>query len=100
MNDLGLTKEDREILTSILRGPFEVLVFGSRTKGTHKPFSDIDICLKGAQALPRSLLADLRGQLEECDLPYKVDLIDYHQVSDGFRTLIDRTAMQVGKEGF
>lgn len=91
---MGLTEDERAILATILQGPFEVLVFGSRVMGTHKPFSDIDICLKGKTALPHALLSELKSALDESSLPYKVDLLDYHRISDSFRKVVDGSALK------
>jgi predicted nucleotidyltransferase len=66
-----------------------ILVFGSRTTGTHTPFSDIDICLKASKALPHALLSDLHRRFSESNLPYRVDLIDYHRLTPCFQKVIN-----------
>jgi predicted nucleotidyltransferase len=59
----------------------EAFVFGSRAKGTYKAGSDIDLAVKGKNIKPNDLL-DLHNALDELDLPYKIDLINYDKIKD------------------
>jgi type I restriction enzyme, S subunit len=73
----GLTDTDRRIiLDAIARYPEieRVTLFGSRAMGTFGQGSDIDLALEGGH-LQRATLARLAAELEESDLPYKVDLL-------------------------
>ena len=91
MKNLFITKEDHLILTIILQPvPYEVLVFGSRIKGTHQKFSDLDLCLKSNKSVSLEDIAELKERLRDSDLPFIVDIINYHDVSDGFKKIIDR----------
>jgi len=67
-----------------------VWVFGSRAKGTAKKFSDLDFCIKAHQALSLDVASALSEDFSESDLPWKVDIVDWWRVSDGFRAIIDR----------
>ena len=55
----------------------EIYLFGSRARGDHVPYSDIDIGFvsKDAKDISGRLTA-LREILEESHLPYKVDLVE------------------------
>ncbi len=59
----------------------EVILYGSRAKGTNKPGSDVDLALKGdnlnLQELNRLSLA-----LEDLLLPYTFDLTIYQRIDD------------------
>lgn len=68
--------------------PYQFYVFGSRVKGTHRPFSDLDLCYK--DALPDHLLAKIEGAFEESDLPFKIELVYYEHMSPEFRKLIEK----------
>lgn len=50
----------------------EIILFGSRAKGTHMPKSDIDIALKGSGIDIESV----RDDVNEIDTLLKIDLID------------------------
>lgn len=49
------------------------VLYGSRAKGTFKPFSDVDLTLNGS-ALSRKDLNTLSHDLYESQLPYNFDL--------------------------
>jgi len=83
----------RAILAAHLPPGVLVGVFGSRARGPEggraKPFSDLDLVLEGDAPLPLSLLAALAEAFDESALPWKVDLVDRHAVTDAFGAIID-----------
>ena len=66
----------------------EVRVFGSRFKQTAKRYSDFDLVIMGNGKLPFKKLAALRIAFEESDLPYRVDVLDWHSISPEFQKVI------------
>ncbi len=66
----------------------EVRAFGSRVTGNAKPYSDLDIVLLGPARLPIGRLAALREAIAESELPIRVDVIDWHAISENFRSII------------
>ncbi len=87
----GLASEDLAIVRDILRDYKDVYIFGSRVKGTYKPFSDLDVCIK--QPLDDCEAELLSEKFTESDLPIKVDLVLYNEVSDMFKKRIDQEAV-------
>ena len=79
----------RQILTKYLSPETEIWVFGSRAKGTARPFSDLDLVIN-ANHHPLSIrvMTQLLDEFEESDLPYKVDIVDWNTVDNEFKTLI------------
>ena len=59
----------------------EVIIFGSRAKGIHKPGSDIDLALKGVGLAMEDLLS-LHNSLDGLDLPYTIELVIYDRITD------------------
>jgi type I restriction enzyme S subunit len=59
----------------------EVIVFGSRAKGNYKDGSDIDLAAKGRNIDFKDILR-LSGQLDDLNLPYTIDLLDYATIND------------------
>ena len=51
----------------------DILVYGSRAKGTYRRFSDIDITLKG-EDLQHTDLFTIYNQIDDLNLPYEIDL--------------------------
>lgn len=83
----------RSILQTLPQGT-EVFVFGSRASAESnkvKPASDLDLAIVAQQALSDLKLSELRERFDESDLPFRVDLVDWHRISSEFRTLIAST---------
>lgn len=86
---LHITPEEHNIIAAILAGQPPCYAFGSRVAGTHKPFSDLDICIKGEAPVDDAVMAELKEKFSESNLPYKVDIVDYHRISPSFRQRIE-----------
>ena len=69
-----------------------VVVFGSRYKGTFKPYSDLDIAVVKHDETSMTIreYGDLKEAFEESELNFRVDVIDYWGISKEFRVIIDR----------
>lgn len=74
----------REIVASITaRYPFSFYAYGSRVKGTAKRLSDLDlVILDDVQA---GEVESVREAFEESDLPIKVDVSLWSELSEEFR---------------
>ena len=59
----------------------EVIIFGSRAKGNYREGSDIDLAVKGRHIEFKDIL-HVSGQLDEQNLPYTIDLLDYATIKD------------------
>lgn len=62
-----------------------IFLFGSRKRKDNAPGSDWDIGIIPRGKFNQRSLTLLREQLENMNIPYKVDLVDFSQVSDGFK---------------
>ncbi len=72
-----------------------VILYGSRAKGNYKPFSDIDITLKG-KTLTRQLLGRIFTEIDDLLLPYFLDISIYNKLTDkGFIEAIDKTGVEI-----
>lgn len=63
-------------------------MFGSRIKGTAKPFSDLDLAIIKDSPLFLSKHTELVEAFSESDLSWKVDIIDWASTSDVFKEII------------
>lgn len=80
----GLEKSDIRDIVSVLKENSKVqqiILFGSRAKNTHSNGSDIDIALKG-NSLNTNDIINLSVELDELDLPYKIDLVIYERIEE------------------
>ncbi len=86
---INIASEDLNTIRSILeKASINFYIYGSRVKGTSSKFSDIDICYK--EPLSKELKWQLQEDLENSNLPFKVDLVDYNKCSEDFQKLIEK----------
>jgi uncharacterized protein len=62
-----------------------IVLFGSRAKGTNAANSDVDIGLLHNEPLNRVKISLLREKIENMNIIYKVDIVDFAVVTDEFR---------------
>jgi type I restriction enzyme S subunit len=67
----------------------EVRAFGSRVSGRAKPWSDLDLALMTSRPVPFQVLAALRLDFDESDLPFRVDVVDRSRLGESFRRVVD-----------
>lgn len=80
----GLPKEALARILAIIAAQPEVeavRLYGSRATGTHRPGSDIDLCLFAPQ-LNLWQLMKLAGKIDDLMLPWKVDLSLWHLIDN------------------
>ncbi len=95
---IALAPSDWAELLRILREQvpdLEVWAFGSRVKGSAKPYSDLDLALITTHPLTLHQLADIGEAFSQSDLPIKVDLLDWAAASPGFRAIVERDKVVV-----
>ena len=68
----------------------EVRAFGSRATWTAKDYSDIDLAIVGEGPLEWRTLGRLKEAFEESSLPMRVDVLDWHDISENFRKVIEQ----------
>lgn len=98
MPNVDLRPDHWAIVTSALRRHVpdrEVLVFGSRATWTAKDYSDLDLAIMGEDPLPLQVASALDESLGESDLPFKVDVVGWARIDDGFRSIIRRHGVSV-----
>lgn len=72
-----------------------VRLYGSRAMDTHRPGSDIDLCLT-APRLDLWQLMKLAGRIDDLLLPWKVDLSLWHLIDNpDLRAHIERVGVQL-----
>jgi predicted nucleotidyltransferase len=76
-------------IVSKLAPDCDVLAFGSRYHMKAKKHSDLDLAFMGDKKLGLKRCFQLENAFAESDLPYRVDVLDYHILSPEFRAIID-----------
>ena len=89
---IDLLADHRRLVLDILRanlpGSAKAWVFGSRATGRARRYSDLDLAIDAGRRLTLDEIAGLAGAFSESDLPFKVDLVDWHDVDDRWRYTI------------
>jgi len=75
------------IRRSIPSGPLQIRLFGSRASGTFTSVSDFDVALDMGRRINGAILERIRGDLEDSDIPYRVDIVDLASTTPAFRSL-------------
>lgn len=75
------------IFQSLNPKDYQVFVFGSRANRKAKKFSDYDIGIWGKKQTPAHIISEIKENLEESDLPYKVDIVDFSLTTEDFRKI-------------
>ena len=90
---VDLQPEHRLLVLDILRANLprgaRVWVFGSRAGGRARRYSDLDLAIDAGRRLTLDKVAILGEAFGESDLPFKVDLVDWHGISNRFRERIE-----------
>lgn len=102
-SNISISPREHAIVRDILKkyiAQYDVWAFGSRVKGPHKPYSDLDLVVMSNQPLEIGVYSDLVDSFTESDLPWKVDIVDWSTTSDTFRDIIlqRRCLIQKGDE--
>ncbi|MEA3307616.1 MAG: nucleotidyltransferase domain-containing protein [Elusimicrobiota bacterium] len=67
----------------------EVRAFGSRVRGNYKDWSDLDLALISEKKLPPATIENLNMDFAESDLPFRIDILDWRDISPKFKALIE-----------
>lgn len=88
-------KQIKAIIYDVLDSEsLELIIFGSRAVGSAYPGSDYDIAIKADGKISDRLLAIIREKLEDSTIPNKIDLVDYHSVSQELKINIDKDGIR------
>lgn len=86
----GLEQRHWETIERLVIAPLkaqgaEVWIFGSRSRGDHKPFSDLDILYKSRTgSLSPLLRAQIAESLEQSNLPITVDVVAEAELAQSY----------------
>jgi predicted nucleotidyltransferase len=95
---LDLTDSQLEIIKNILRKHIpdcEVRVFGSRLTNKAKNYSDLDLVAVGQTKIDRQKMIRLKEAFEESVLPFRVEILDWHKISENFKKIIEKNYLVI-----
>jgi uncharacterized protein len=65
-----------------------IYLFGSQARETSTQGSDIDLAIDCGATAPQRLMSQIREDIEESNIPYFVDVVDFCEASDTFKEQI------------
>lgn len=97
---IDLPREDlvilQKILVDYLPPSSRIWAFGSRTNGSARRYSDLDLAVEDNEPMDPVMLSRLRDALSESDLTIKVDVIDLRTTDPAFRRIIEDDLIRFG----
>jgi predicted nucleotidyltransferase len=85
----------KSTLDLYLPAGYHAFIFGSRAQNTNRKYSDLDLGILGKASVSISKIAHIKNDLEESNLPYRVDLIDFTTVTDKFKNSAMRKVIEI-----
>ena len=74
---------------------FDVLVYGSRARGTAKKFSYLDLAVLTEKPLQAPRLEKMAAAFTAASLPFRVETIDWAATGSSFRKVIRKTGVLI-----
>lgn len=95
----GLSPAEYQYIVDTVVAPLEaqgalVFCYGSRARGDHQRFSDLDLMVEATQDLA-PLISHLQEQLSNSNFPYKVDLVELRQFADSYKPGYERDRRRI-----
>ena len=82
--NFALEKIKSEVLRAFQDENMSIFLFGSRARDDFRPSSDVDIGFIPKGKFDKSKLVLLRETLENLNIPYKVELVNFSEQSESF----------------
>ncbi len=94
----GVTENEENIIKSVLepyREKYDFYYYGSRVKGNFRFLSDLDIMVRGIELANLSDINDIKDKFDKSNLPYVVNISDYHNLDKKFYELIEADLVKI-----
>lgn len=91
MIETGLDKRTQRIIIGVISALLpeaKIYLFGSRARGSHKEFSDVDLALDAGKELRPALVGEARDMLNASNIPLKFDVVDMQAVNQEMQNAI------------
>ena len=60
-----------------------------------KLWSHLDLAIKAKSALDWKLLAEMKETFQESELPFRVDVLDWNDITESFRKAIEVSGFEI-----
>jgi predicted nucleotidyltransferase len=92
----GIDEKSKQKIIAVISALFpeaSIYIFGSRARGSHLQWSDIDIALEAKDKISSYITGEMMSMFEASNMPYKIQIVDINSVSDKMRENILRERM-------
>ena len=86
-----ISQEQQNLITKLIKSQLpnaKLIAFGSRIRGNAKKYSDLDLCIQSDNQIAISDLEKIGEALSATDIPFKIDICDWHAIDEEFRSHI------------
>jgi predicted nucleotidyltransferase len=95
----GLTEDQFQYIQKVVINPLNnqgatVWIFGSRARGDHEEFSDLDLMVDAKKDISASL-GKIQEILEGGNFPYKVDIVQRKDFAESYRESFERDKVRL-----
>lgn len=66
----------------------KIYLYGSRARGDHSLYSDIDIAIDVEEKVDAHKMALVRTSIEDLNIPLEVDVVDFYEIPEKMRKKI------------
>jgi len=66
---------------------YKIFFFGSRVEGKGNERSDIDVGIEGFDPVPDKAWIEIKEEIENLPILYKIEIVDFHRVAPIFKTV-------------
>ena len=85
-NSASIHNLKEHVLAFLGNENIKIVIFGSRASGDNIASSDVDIGIIPKGGFNRNSLTLLREFIENSNIPYKVDIVDFYSTSEQFKS--------------
>ena len=68
----------------------KIYLYGSRSTGTHRPTSDIDLAIDAGEKINKEVMDNINKGVEGLHLSLEVEIVDMHDITQGHLERIER----------
>jgi len=86
-----LKKQIAEVIGKHLNlNDYKMFFFGSRVNGKASERSDIDVGIKGENEIPFKMMAEIKNEISDLPILYKIDVVDFMALSKDFSCVAEK----------
>lgn len=86
---------ERLLWQPLKKAKAKVWIFGSRARGDHQEFSDLDVLIEFESEAPQGFVGSLRMDLEDSCIPIKIDLVERKNLAESYAPYVEKDKIRI-----